>query len=39
MYAEERDKLIINTGIKVTIPNYIKRVFNCSKKVLDLYTY
>ena len=39
MYAEEGDKLIINTGIKVTIPNYIKRVFNCSKKVLDLYTY
>lgn len=39
MYEEERTAFIMNTGIKVTTSNYIKRVFNCSKKVLDLYTY
>ena len=38
-YAENREKLTMNTGHKVTTSQYIKRVFNCSKKVLDLYTY
>lgn len=38
MYAEEGDKLICNTGIVVQNPKHIKRAFNCSKKVLDLYT-
>lgn len=35
----DADKFIMNTGVKVTRINNIKRVFNCSKKVLDLYTY
>ena len=38
-YAENRERLTMNTGHKVTTSQYIKRVFNCSKKVLDLYTY
>jgi hypothetical protein len=38
MYTEEANKLIINTGIKVQSETYIKRVFNCSKMVMDLYT-
>lgn len=39
MYKEEADKLVMNTGVKVTNSKHIKKVFNCSKKVLDLYTY
>ena len=39
MYLEDAYKFIKNTGIKLTITQNIKRVFNCSKKVLDLYTY
>ena len=39
MYLEDAYKFIKNTGIKLTIAQNIKRVFNCSKKVLDLYTY
>ena len=39
MYIEEAERLIMNTGIKVKDDRHIKRVFNCSKKVLNLYTY
>ena len=39
MYLEEAYKFIADTGTKLTITQNIKRVFNCSKKVLDLYTY
>ena len=39
MYSDEAEKLIVNTGIKVKESRHIKRVFNCSKKVLDLYTF
>ena len=39
MYLENAYKFIADTGIKLTIAQNIKRVFNCSKKVLDLYTY
>ena len=39
MYLEEAHKFIADTGTKLTITQNIKRVFNCSKKVLDLYTY
>ena len=39
MYLEDAYKFIGDTGIKLTIAQNIKRVFNCSKKVLDLYTY
>ena len=39
MYLEDAYKFIKNTGVKLTIAQNIKRVFNCSKKVLDLYTY
>ena len=39
MYLEDAYKFIKNTGVKLTITQNIKRVFNCSKKVLDLYTY
>ena len=39
MYEEEAITFIKDTGIKVTDTQHIKRVFNCSKKVLDLYTY
>ena len=39
MYLEETHKFIADTGTKLTITQNIKRVFNCSKKVLDLYTY
>lgn len=35
---EDKNAFIMNTGIKVQNPQFIKRVFNCSKKVLDLYT-
>ena len=38
MHPEEAEKLILNTGTSVTNPKHIKRAFNCSKKVLDLYT-
>lgn len=39
MYAEDANKLITDTGIKVQSETYIKRVFNCSKMVMDLYTH
>ena len=39
MHLEEAFKFIADTGIKVTNTQNIKRVFNVSKKVLDLYTY
>ena len=39
MHPEEAEKLILNTGTSVTNPKHIKRAFNCSKKVLDLYTF
>ena len=39
MYLEDAHKFIADTGTKLTITQNIKRVFNCSKKVLDLYTY
>lgn len=39
MYLEEAHKFIADTGTKLTNIQNIKRVFNCSKKVLDLYTY
>ena len=39
MYLDEAMTFILNTGIKVTMTNNIKRVFNCSKKVLEIYTY
>ena len=38
MYAEERDRLTKDTGVKIHIIHNIKRVFNCSKAVLELYT-
>lgn len=39
MYIEEANDYTANNGIKVTNPNYIKRVFNCGKLLLNLYTY
>lgn len=38
MYHEDAVDFTAKTGTRVTEPRYIKRVFNCSKKVLDLYT-
>lgn len=38
MYMEDKIQLTIDNGIKVQTSRYIKRVFNCSKKVMDLYT-
>lgn len=39
MYSEEATKFVKNTGIKVQDETHIKRVFNCSKMVMDLYTH
>lgn len=39
MHIEDSYIHIANHGHKVTTERYIKRVFNCSKMVLDLYTY
>lgn len=38
MYHEDAVQFTADTGTRVTEPRHIKRVFNCSKKVLDLYT-
>lgn len=38
MYIEEANEFIKNTGIIVLNTKHIKRAFNCSKKVLNLYT-
>lgn len=39
MHIEDCYTHIINHGIKVSNDSNIKRVFNCSKKILTLYTY
>lgn len=39
MHIEDSYAHIANHGTKVTNDSDIKKVFNCSKKVLDLYTY
>ena len=38
MRNREAIKFITDTGIKVQEPHHIRRAFNCSKKVMDLYT-
>lgn len=39
MYLEDANKFITDTGIKVQSETHIKRVFNCSKMVMELYTH
>lgn len=39
MTDKEKEKFVLDTGTKVENTAYIKRVFNCSRKVLNLYTY
>jgi hypothetical protein len=39
MYSEDMFSFVSNHGIKVQNETYIKRVFNCSKMVMDLYTH
>ena len=39
MPIEEKQRFVRDTGTKLTIGQNIKRVFNCSKKVMEHYTF